>query len=34
MKIKKFDPVELKAWNSLYPDITFVEKKNELEKSI
>ena len=27
LKIKKFDPIELKAWNSIYPDITFKEKK-------
>ena len=32
MKIKKFDPVELKAWNSLYPDITFVQKKTNSKK--
>ena len=27
MKIKKFNPIELKAWNSLYPDIKFKQKK-------
>jgi|TARA_R110000787_G_scaffold2453_4_gene9758 hypothetical protein len=32
MKIKKFDPIELKAWNSLYPDIKFKEKKTDSKK--
>ena len=27
MKIKKFDPIELRAWNSIYKDITFKNKK-------
>ena len=27
MKIKRFDPVELKAWNSLFEDIKFKNKK-------
>ena len=27
MKIKRFDPIELKAWNSIYKDITFKNKK-------
>tara|TARA_R110000822_G_scaffold41655_3_gene113350 strand:+ start:368 stop:658 length:291 start_codon:yes stop_codon:yes gene_type:complete len=27
MKIKRFDPVELKAWNSLFADIKFKNKK-------
>ena len=32
MKIKKFNPIELKAWNSLYPDITFKVKKIDSRK--
>lgn len=32
MKIKRFDPVELKAWNSLYPDIQFKNKKHNSQK--
>ena len=27
MKIKRFDPIELKAWNSIYSDIKFKNKK-------
>ncbi len=27
MKIKKFNPIELKAWNSIYPDINYHVKK-------
>ena len=32
MKIKKFNPIELKAWNSLYPDIKFKIKKIDSKK--
>ena len=32
IKIKKFDPAELKAWNSLYPDVKFKNKKHNSEK--
>tara|TARA_R110000824_G_scaffold570_10_gene3713 strand:+ start:575 stop:865 length:291 start_codon:yes stop_codon:yes gene_type:complete len=32
MKIKKFNPIELKAWNSLYPDIKFKQKKVNSKK--
>ena len=27
MKIKRFDPIELRAWNSIYSDIKFKNKK-------
>ena len=27
IKVKRFDPAELKAWNSLYTDIEFKNKK-------
>jgi len=32
MKIKRFDPVELKAWNSIYPDIKYKNKKHNSKK--
>ena len=32
MKIKRFDPVELKAWNSIYPDIQYKNKKHNSQK--
>tara|TARA_R110002126_G_scaffold201429_2_gene349063 strand:+ start:489 stop:830 length:342 start_codon:yes stop_codon:yes gene_type:complete len=32
MKIKRFDPVELKAWNSLFPDVKFKNKKHNSHK--
>jgi len=32
MKIKRFDPIELKAWNSIYPDITYKNKKHNSQK--
>lgn len=31
IKVKRFDPAELKAWNSLYSDIQF-KKKNTIPK--
>ena len=32
MKIKRFDPAELKAWNSIYKDIEFKNKKHNSQK--
>ena len=32
MKIKRFDPAELRAWNSLYSDIQFKNKKVNSQK--
>tara|TARA_R110000803_G_scaffold36705_3_gene78866 strand:- start:1667 stop:1984 length:318 start_codon:yes stop_codon:yes gene_type:complete len=32
MKIKRFDPIELKAWNSIYPDIQYKNKKHNSQK--
>ena len=32
MKIKKFNPIELKAWNSIYPDINYHVKKVNSKK--
>ena len=34
MKIKRFDPVELKAWNSIYPDIQYKNKKHNSKQII
>jgi len=32
IKVKRFDPAELKAWNSLYSDIQFKNKKHNSQK--